>query len=323
MAAEPEEQATTLYRMVDFMVDKLGYAFPAVSAHALRRATKRWHPKIPRPSLDASTVFKELCDEPDDAAFSMQLVAEARAVSSFLGDAAGTGRLGVCKAIYAAFPDIHNYFESWSPPIDVEVVCNAAEGGHVNVLQWAVDQGWPLHGDFPSAAKIAAQTGHADALQWAVEQGCPKPEAWISCSAAARGYLGVLQWFVLNGVALSEEHAREAAIDGQVHVLQWIHDSGFRRLHFAYYVAADNGNLAVAQWLHGAGYGAPPDEDVELSESLVTSKATLRGHVGVLRFLHSKGFPVCASYCSSTARRNRDLAVLQFLQENNLLVEEL
>ncbi len=47
----------------------------------------------------------------------------------------------------------------------------AAREGHLEVLQWARDQGCPW--DKWTCAS-ATQGGHLEVLQWAIEQGCPK-----------------------------------------------------------------------------------------------------------------------------------------------------
>ncbi len=51
---------------------------------------------------------------------------------------------------------------------------NAAEGGHLEVLQWAQSQGclW----DEENSCHEAARGGHLEMLQWLRSQGCPWDE---------------------------------------------------------------------------------------------------------------------------------------------------
>jgi hypothetical protein len=72
---------------------------------------------------------------------------------------------------------------------------NAAEDGHLSVLQWARADGCPW--DTRTCAN-AAEGGHLAVLQWARANGCP----WDgrTCAAAAKGgHLSVLQWARANG----------------------------------------------------------------------------------------------------------------------------
>ena len=69
---------------------------------------------------------------------------------------------------------------------------NAAQGGHLEVLQWVHENGCPWDED---TCWCAAQGGHLEALQWLRANGCPWD--W-STRFVARGY--ILEWEVANGV---------------------------------------------------------------------------------------------------------------------------
>ena len=74
-------------------------------------------------------------------------------------------------------------------------VRGAAEGGHLEVLQWARANGCPWD---EKTCWRAAEGGHLEVLQWARTNGCPWNEG--TCSAAALGgHLEVLQWARANG----------------------------------------------------------------------------------------------------------------------------
>jgi hypothetical protein len=103
--------------MVEFLVDEVGYAFPAVTAHALRRATKRWHHRVPRPTLDFKNVpglgflveRHDSGEKPDDAA-----------VVEFMKEA--------CER---------------QEPLRKYCFRVAARVGNLSVLQWLHDTGFP------------------------------------------------------------------------------------------------------------------------------------------------------------------------------------
>jgi hypothetical protein len=66
----------------------------------------------------------------------------------------------------------------------------------------------------------AAQNGHLDVLQWARQNGCPWDEE--TCAFAAQnGHLDVLQWARQNGCPWSVSTCAFAAENGHLHVLQW------------------------------------------------------------------------------------------------------
>ena len=68
-------------------------------------------------------------------------------------------------------------------PWNGQIVCAAAAaGGHMEVLQWARENGclWNM-----STCEQAAQFGHLEVLRWARENGCQWNEG--TCRAAADG----------------------------------------------------------------------------------------------------------------------------------------
>jgi hypothetical protein len=85
---------------------------------------------------------------------------------------------------------------------------NAAEGGHLEVLQWARANSCPCD---EVTCSGAAEGGHLEVLQWARANGCPWDEhtcgnaayGWsqetFSSAAEYYGYLEVLQWARANG----------------------------------------------------------------------------------------------------------------------------
>lgn len=57
-----------------------------------------------------------------------------------------------------------------SPQWDITATAAAAEGGHLEVLEWLREQGCPWDA---SACAKAAEGGHLGVLQWARRNGCP------------------------------------------------------------------------------------------------------------------------------------------------------
>jgi len=87
----------------------------------------------------------------------------------------------------------------------------AAGGGHLAALRWAQEHG--CEWDERTCA-YAAEGGHLEVLQWAREQDCP----WgvLTCAyAAAAGHLAVLQWAREHGCDWDEQTCAHAAGDGR------------------------------------------------------------------------------------------------------------
>jgi hypothetical protein len=66
----------------------------------------------------------------------------------------------------------------------------AAEGGHLDVLQWERANGCSW---VQSTCEVAAKGGHLEVLKWARANGCPWDE-WTCAYAAEGGHLDVLRW---------------------------------------------------------------------------------------------------------------------------------
>ena len=71
----------------------------------------------------------------------------------------------------------------------------AAEGGHLELLRWARENGCPWDEATPA---FAAEGGHLELLRWARENGCPW-DAETCARAAEGGHLELLRWARANG----------------------------------------------------------------------------------------------------------------------------
>ena len=73
---------------------------------------------------------------------------------------------------------------------DEDLCALAAQGGHLEVLKWLHENGYPWNED---TCELAARHGHLGVLQWARANGCPWDEG--TCAAAARGgHTEALAW---------------------------------------------------------------------------------------------------------------------------------
>jgi hypothetical protein len=121
---------------------------------------------------------------------------------------------------------------------------------------------------------LAAEGGHLQLLQWLQQQGCPIDQS--PCAAANAGQLHVLTWMVqvdIMPIIVLGDVMVEAASQGHVHVLEWL-TSAFppgdlcttrttgTTLEIissvdcceAFERAAYNGHVHVLRWAHRRGY---------------------------------------------------------------------
>jgi hypothetical protein len=75
---------------------------------------------------------------------------------------------------------------------------NAANGGHLDVLRWALANGCPWHPR--TCANAAARGGHLEVLKWMRANGHANQNIWHYCKLAARAnqHWKVLAWLHEN-----------------------------------------------------------------------------------------------------------------------------
>ena len=103
----------------------------------------------------------------------------------------------------------------------------AAEGGHLELLQWMQDQDPPCPWNATHVCYFAAYKGHLEVLRWARSQGCP----WngdVTWAAARGGHLEVLKWLIKEECPYyKKSECREAAARGGErarNVLDWLNE---------------------------------------------------------------------------------------------------
>lgn len=133
-------------------------------------------------------------------------------------------------------------------PLDFETCLRAAEGGHLDilewmhaggltfnawtrntmatsshlsVLQWLHSKGYPFHA---SAYHSAAKKGLWEVLKWLQSIKCPWNE-WTCAEAAKAGHLDVLQWLRANGCPWDSRTPFWARKEQRTEVLQWLRDN--------------------------------------------------------------------------------------------------
>lgn len=114
----------------------------------------------------------------------------------------------------------------WDPAMPSNnYMAGAAAGGHLHILEWAVETLKPQGPHLLQIAFSAAENGQLEVLKWAHSRG--KFESAELCSKAAiGGHLECLQWAHENGYPLKGEDMVRYAGAKSLAVLQWLLEQG-------------------------------------------------------------------------------------------------
>ena len=138
----------------------------------------------------------------------------------------------------------------------VDRSAEAARGGHLSMVQWALATGQPCHWD-ARLFRLAAAGGHLALLQWARSPDRAAPCACDTTAYAAAiraGHPGVLQWLcAIEQPRVWNWFCNQAAVCSTDEVVLWM----ATRAHFWYPEVCDRaagvGNLGLLRVLHGNG----------------------------------------------------------------------
>src|SRR5271156_4585165 len=101
---------------------------------------------------------------------------------------------------------------------------NSAQRGHLSLLKWAREKGYPWNEFTPRAAALG---GHLEILKWFRENKCPWDSEWICYYAAKAGHLHILQWCWNNDCYYFDSWTcRKASQGGHFEILKWLHTKG-------------------------------------------------------------------------------------------------
>jgi hypothetical protein len=126
--------------------------------------------------------------------------------------------------------------------------------GWLSVLQWAQANGCPWH---PDACGEAAQEGHLDVLDWMLAKGYldPADSSMVCCQAAQGGRMAVLEWLRDRGCRWDALTCAGAALGGHLALLQRLRAEGCPWDRETYLHAA---NSEVLQWALANGCPVGP-----------------------------------------------------------------
>lgn len=132
------------------------------------------------------------------------------------------------------------------------------------------------------AASRAAEHGHVHILQWTVQAGYPINYHIALCFAARGGQIATLDWLKLFDIEIHPRPVEEAATHGHIHVLAWLLNNGYTLSPKAVVLATSHNQISSLKWLHANGCEMPVE---------ACTVAATKGHFACLRFLRSVNCP--------------------------------
>jgi hypothetical protein len=208
------------------------------------------------------------------------------------------------NAAHGGYLDILKFIEIECGTTFGWVVCSgAALGGHLEVLKWARQNGYPW-GDKTSSN--ASESGHFGLLKWLAENKCHLSDD-ICLAAVKHGNLKVLKWARENGCLWDENTCSLAAENGHFELLKWARENNCPWDEMSCSAAAKNGHFNILKWLRENG--CPWDE-------ATCSWASTIGHFTMLKWARENGCPWNEETCSAAAKHGR-LDILKWAREKN------
>ncbi|GFR40800.1 hypothetical protein Agub_g1417 [Astrephomene gubernaculifera] len=189
----------------------------------------------------------------------------------------------------------------------------AAEAGQLEMCQWLVQQGYPLH----NVIEEAAGAGQQAICEWCLAAGCP----WSSDAvyAAARGgHVGLMDWLLqlcpAESVYVGADVLLDAAVGCELHTLQHLYHewAGEQQLdyHDQLYMVAAAARSSTPDWQDKLVWletqGFPGDQ-------ACLGAASCPDALDRLRWLRGRGYPLNEDVALVEAAERGNLEVLQYL----------
>lgn len=147
---------------------------------------------------------------------------------------------------------------------DVDAFASAALKGHINILQYMIDNG------FDTLLERHSKLGH------------PHMKSMITHNIVKDGRLDVLVFLLQNGFEWTNEITATAAAYGRLDIIQYAHNNGLEIFECGCEDAARFGHLSILQFLHEKNY--------KFSKQMCDSAASA-GRLDIVQFLVERNCP--------------------------------
>ena len=202
--------------------------------------------------------------------------------------------------------------------LTVQVMKEAAEGGHFDILQWSREQGCPWN---VRVCSSAVQGGQLEILKWLRQEGCPWD--YVVCNGAfEHGYVEVFRWILTNGFTETDgicdcaceynrldflqvarsfgcpwDESTCAAGARNFEILRYLKDHGCPWDNCTFIEAVSEGKREVLEWLY--------ENKCPWSEEVCTA-AAYQGDLETLQWLRQHGCPWDENTCDVASEKGHD-----------------
>ena len=217
----------------------------------------------------------------------------------------------IYSATAAAYAGSIDLLKLFSPPWSEHVYTNAAEKGHLALLQWAKENAennypWPESKMFPAAAKC----DNAELYHWLFDQQFPLEEETSFINALKKGHFKLIKFARSHGSIFWNDEfyfslLEGAATLGDLETMEWA-------------IAENTGTTGTA-----ASHPIEANHPIEASSDFfapVIEAAASGGHIHILEFLRPTGIPFREQQfyakVSEAAARHGHVAILEWASAN-------
>lgn len=220
-----------------------------------------------------------------------------------------------CHAAQNGRTDVILWLKTIMRPVKSEmagfwIYVGAARGGHIDILKWAIREGYVFD---CRCISDAAEYGQLHILKWLVKNEYAKPEEdFCACDGAAiGGHLDILKWLRRKDFRLYNTAAEIAARHGHLHIIQYMIETGVRvREEWVCNEAARGGHLKILQWLKEIGIGSENE-----NYRYAVPAAAGKGDLQMLKWLKENGAQLNAPACAAAAGKG-NFHILRWLRKN-------
>jgi hypothetical protein len=228
-------------------------------------------------------------------------------------------------AAYAGSIDLLKLLSTFKAPFSDDVYTNAAEKGHLALLQWAKANAennypWPVSRMFPAAAKC----DNAELYQWLFYQQFPFEEEKSFINALKKGHFTLIKFARSHGSTFWNDEfyfslLKKAATLGDLETMEWAiaentGTTGTAANHASDFfvpvieAAASGGHIHILEYLR-------PTNSMEVFYAKVTGVAARHGHVAILEWASANTDFSWAYTCFLAAIKGSQFKVLVWLQK--------
>ena len=215
-----------------------------------------------------------------------------------------------------------------------ESIDDASNRGHLNVLEWAHDQGYTF--SLYVSLNVAGR-GHIHILEWLLSKGLEvHPD--VGVEASCYGYLDILKWVVDNKLIVTTSFAiiwKNALQDNQLHIIKYLKENNLcvdmlklvsknsfanTNLDVAKYLykefgfrVSTSGSLDVVQWIDSENVEPTIDNYIN---------ACSKGHLDTIKYLYQNNYPINKACKICVYGNNADIELIKWAHKEGFSFNE-